>query len=53
MRGKKARFAKQSEHPNFCAKKAYPEQKNATRTNERRKPHIDQRLKHVFIYEYI
>ena len=29
---KNARFAKQIEHPNFCVKKTYPEQNNATRT---------------------
>lgn len=51
---KNARFAKQIEHPNFCVKKhiqnkTMPQEQET----ERRKLHIDQRLKHVFIYEHI
>lgn len=44
---KNARFAKPIEHPNFCVKKHIQNKKMPQEL------HIDQRLKHVFIYEYI
>ena len=52
MREKNARFGKPIEHPNFCEKKKIQNKKlPQEQENERRKLHIDQRLKHVFIYE--